>query len=68
MQPDKTRDRKAHRDGYEVAHDPKELGRPVQRKMLPQQMESSGSASRAAHGEDSSFDSPSSPPRYDRAG
>ncbi len=68
MDPDKARDRKPHRDEYQVAHSTKELGRPLQRKLLQPTMEASGSGSRAAHGEDCSSDSHSSPPRYDRAG
>ena len=70
MEPDKaTKDRKPHRDEYEIAYLTKELGRTSQRKLLQQQLESSGSsASSAAHGEDSSFESHSSPPQHDRAG
>lgn len=74
MQPDKAKPRKTHRDEYEVAYYTKELGRPLQRKMLQQQLESSGSSGSssiaiAAHGEDSSFDSlPSEPTWPDRAG
>ncbi len=69
MQPDKAKPRKTHRDEYEVAYYTKELGRPLQRKMLQQQMESTGSTATASHGEDSSFDSlPSEPTWPDRAG
>ena len=68
MEPDKAKPRKSHRDEYEVAYYTKELGRPLQRKMLQQQMESSGSSAIASHGEDSSFDTHSSPPQSDRAG
>ena len=68
MEPDKAKDRKPHRDEYEVAYYTKELGRSLQRKMLQQQMESSGSTSRAAHGEESSFDGPTTTPQHDRAG
>lgn len=70
MEPDKAKDRKSHarRDEYEVAYYTKELGRSIQRKMLQQQMEASGSNSISAHGEDSAFDSPSNPPQHDRAG
>jgi hypothetical protein len=69
MEPDKAdHERKPHRE-YEVAYFTKELGRSLQRKMLQQQMESVGStASSVAHGEDSSFESHSSPPQHDRAG
>ena len=71
MEPDKAKRRQSqtHRDGYEVAYVTKELGRSLQRKMLQQQPEASGSSvSSVAHGEDSSFDSHSNPPQHDRAG
>jgi hypothetical protein len=70
MEPDKAKPRKSHpqRDEFEVAYYTKELGRTIQRKLLQQQMDASGSASSSAHGEDNSFDSPSSPPQHDRAG
>lgn len=72
MEPDKAKARKNHRDEYEVAYSTKELGRPIQRKMQQQQqqqqMEASGSTATASHGEDSSFDTLSSPPQSDRAG
>lgn len=68
MEPDKAKDRKRHRDEFEVAYYTKELGRTIQRKMLQQQMEALGSASNSAHGEDSSFDSHANPPQHDRAG
>lgn len=70
MEPDKAKPRKNHRDEYEVAYFTRELGRSIQRKLQQQQMEASGSSSTsiAAHGEDSSFDTPSSPPQSDRAG
>lgn len=62
-----TIDRKQHRE-FEVAYYTKELGRTLQRRMLQQQMDAAGSASTSAHGEDSSFDTHSAPPRHDRAG
>lgn len=70
MEPDKaTKDRKPRSDEYEVASFTRELGRSVQRRMLQQQMEATGStASSVAHGEDSSFESHSNPPQHDRAG
>lgn len=70
MQPDKVKAtrRKPGREGFEAAFSSKQLGRKPQRRQFQPQMESSGPASTAAHGEDSSFDSPSSPPRHDRAG
>ena len=70
MEPDKAnKDRKPHRDEYEIAYSTKELGRTSQRNLLQQQLESSGFfASSAAHGEDSSFDTHCAPPQHDRAG
>jgi hypothetical protein len=70
MEPDKVKDRKSHapRQEFEVAYYTKELGRKLQRKMLQQQMESSGSGSRSAHGEDTTYDSHGNPPQHDRAG
>ena len=67
MEPDKARG-KAQRDEFKLASVTRELGRPVHRKLVPQQMEASGSALHSAHGEDSSFDSHPSPPQHDRAG
>ena len=66
MEPDKAKDRV--RDEFEVAYYTRELGRTIQRRMLQQQMEASGSTSSSAHGEDPSFDGPSAPPQHDRAG
>jgi hypothetical protein len=63
-----SKDSKPHRDEFEVAYYTKELGRTLQRKMLQQQMDASGSSSKSAHGEDGSFDSHTSPPLHDRAG
>ena len=57
-----------HRDEFELAYDTRELGRPIQRKLLQQQMDACGWATGCAHGEDSSFDSHASPPQHDRAG
>ena len=71
MEPDKARPRqspKTHRDEFELAYYTRELGRTIQRKLLQQQMDASGTAANCAHGEDSSFDSHASPPQYDRAG
>lgn len=69
MEPDKTKARKTHRDEYEVAYSTKELGRTIQRKMLQQLMEASGSTATASHGEDRSYESqPSEPTWPDRAG
>ena len=71
MEPDKAKDRKAHarRDEHEAASDNiREPGRTLQRKLFQQQTESFWSTATASHGEDSSFDTLSSPPRSDRAG
>ena len=68
MEPDKVGSPNAHRDEFAVASFARGLARPFQRKLAPQQMEASGSASHSAHGEDSSFDSHASPPQHDRAG
>ena len=51
-----------------MAYYTKELGRPLQRKLLQQQMEAGGSAATCAHGEDVSPETSTSPPRQDRAG
>ncbi len=63
-----TKHRTPHRDEFEIAYGTKELGRTLQRKLFQQQMEASGSAWTAAHGEDSSFETHSAPPQHDRAG
>jgi hypothetical protein len=68
MEPDKAKARKPQRDEYEVASFTRELGRPLQRRMLQPQMETSGFSSSSAHGEDGSFDKHDSPPQHDRAG
>ena len=70
MEPDKARHRhtKTHRDEFEVAYFTRELGRTVQRKLLQQQMDASGSTARSAHGEDGFFDNHANPPQHDRAG
>ena len=62
---------KAPREEFEVAYYTKELGRPLQRKMLQRQLsEISGNHISAAahHGEETTTESPSAPPREDRAG
>jgi hypothetical protein len=58
----------APRDEFKSARAAGERGRPTARGPVPQQLESSGTASSFAHGEDSQFDSPWSPPQHDRAG
>lgn len=68
--PGKDRTRKAARDEYEVAYYTKELGRPLQRKMLQKRLDdlAGGSAAAASHGVEESLESRDSPPRDDRAG
>ena len=68
MESDKARDRRSQRDEHRGADSARTSGRKPQRKLLQQQMESSGSASACAHGEDSQFDSHFNPPQHDRAG
>lgn len=68
--PGKGRDRKAARDEYEVAYYTKELGRPLQRKMLQKRLDdfSDGSIAAAGHGEEPSPEGSTSLPPEDRAG
>jgi len=71
MAPDKDRkDRKAAREEFEVAYYTKELGRPLQRKLLQRQLAqlSESNISAAAHGEELSPEPNDGPPREDRAG
>jgi len=62
--------RKAARPEFEVAYYTKELGRPLQRRMLQRQLASlSGDGSAAAnHHDDALPEVDGSPPREDRAG
>lgn len=70
---DKGRDkpRKAARDEFEVAYYTKELGRPLQRKLLQRRLnelsDSSGTAE-ASHGDDPKLEKIAPLPREDRAG
>jgi hypothetical protein len=70
MAPEK--ERKAVREEFEVAYYTKELGRPLQRKMLQQRLNefAGGSAGVAAahHGDQPSAQDSAQPPREDRAG
>lgn len=71
MEPDKDRkDRKPAREEFEVAYYTKELGRPLQRKLLQRQFAqlSDSNISAAAHGEEPSPESNDTPPPEDRAG
>lgn len=73
MEPDKDKlkdkDRKAARQGVEVAYYTKELGRSLQRKLLQRQLAdfSDSSIMAANHGEEPAPDW-DAPPREDRAG
>lgn len=64
------KDRKAPRQEFEVAYYTKELGRPLQRKMLEKQLAGFTDDSKAAagHGEDVTSQLDASPPPEDRAG
>lgn len=70
---DKGRDtpRKAARDEFEVAYYTKNLGRPLQRKLLQRRLnelsEGAGTAE-ASHGDDSKLEEPAQLPPEDRAG
>ena len=68
--PGKDRSRKPARDEFEVAYYTKELGRPLQRKLLQKRLEELAASSTAAasHGEEESLENRESPPRDDRAG
>lgn len=70
MAPDK--ERRAPREEFEVAYYTKELGRPLQRKMLQKRLDelSASSASSASnhHGDQPSGQEHQAPPREDRAG
>ena len=71
MAPDKPdRPRRAARDEFEVAYYTKELGRPLQRKMLQSRLNefSESTISAASHGDDPKVEVDSPPPREDRAG
>jgi hypothetical protein len=68
MEPDK--DRKAARKEFEIAYYTKELGRPLQRKLLQRQLAdfSDSTVTAASHGEDVTPQGDAPPPREDRAG
>ena len=71
MAPDKPdRPRRAARDEFEVAYYTKELGRPLQRKMLQSRLNElmENTISAASHGDDPKVEVDSPPPREDRAG
>jgi len=68
--PGKDKDRKAARDEIEVAYYTKELGRPLQRKMLQSRFNDFGDSNitAASHGEEPSPEDRAAPPPEDRAG
>jgi hypothetical protein len=71
MAPDKEKDRKAAREEFEVAYYTKELGRPLQRKMLQKRLQDfsdSTISAAASHGEELSAESRVAMPPEDRAG
>ena len=68
MAPDKPR--RAARDEFEVAYYTKELGRPLQRKMLQRRLNelTDNTISAASHGDEPSMHVETPLPREDRAG
>lgn len=67
----KDKDAKAARDEFEVAFYTKELGRPLQRKLLQRSFTADfgdSSITAASHGEDVAPQEEKQPPRDDRAG
>ena len=71
MEMDKDKRRKAPKDEIEVAYYTKELGRPLQRKMLQRRFNDfseSSNISAVTHGEDARQEADSAPPQEDRAG
>jgi hypothetical protein len=67
---DRDKDRKPARQEFDVACATKELGRPLQRKLLQKRLDdfSDSSIVSASHGEEPSRESFAPPPREDRAG
>jgi hypothetical protein len=70
MAPERNKQRKAAREEYEVAYYTKELGRPLQRKLLQRRLDELADSNipAASHGEDAAQDNPAATPREDRAG
>jgi hypothetical protein len=70
MAPHRDRERKAARPEYEVAYYTKELGRPLQRKLLQRQLNelSESGITAASHGDEPSLEKDAPLPREDRAG
>jgi hypothetical protein len=66
---DGAKPRKGARREFEVAYYTKELGRPLQRKLLQQQLaDFTDTGASSAPGEDDGWDGTSATPRHDRAG
>jgi hypothetical protein len=70
MAPDKERKPSREKDEFEVAYYTKELGRPLQRKMLQKRLDdfSDSTITAAEHHEDGPAADWGQPPREDRAG
>jgi hypothetical protein len=71
MAPDKPdKPRRATRDEFEVAYYTKELGRPLQRKLLQRRLNelTDHTISAASHGDDPKMEIDTPLPREDRAG
>lgn len=66
---DNTKEQTAARQEFEVAYYTKELGRPLQRKLLQRQLKDfSDHIAAASHGEETASTRDAAPPREDRAG
>jgi len=70
MAPERNKDRKAAREEYEVAYYTKELGRPLQRKLLQRRLNelTDSTISAASHGDEPEPENHAATPREDRAG
>jgi hypothetical protein len=70
MEPKKNKSRKPGREEFEVAYYTKELGRPLQRKLLQRRLAdlSDRAITPASHGEEDSPELNYVPPKEDRAG
>jgi len=67
--PDRNRKARGSRPEFEVAYYTKELGKPLQRQMLQQQLALlAESGARRLHGEDTTSETEAPPPAEDRAG
>ena len=70
MAPNRDKERKAARNEFEVAYYTKELGRPLQRKLLQRRLSefTDSGISAASHGDEAADERYAAPPRSDRAG